>query len=148
MTETLPAASARALPDGYHLIDGIGFNAYLGPIYKLDDGPESLTGHYIFDLDDQHLNSGDMAHGGLLMTLADTVLGMTVAQAVGHMCNTITINCDFLSGAQKGERIEISTQITRKTRTVVFVSGTLSVGDRPVMTAAGVWRIINRAAKT
>jgi uncharacterized protein (TIGR00369 family) len=113
----------------------------------LEGGEDALTGHYLFDLEDQHLNGGGMAHGGLLMTLADTVLGTTVAGAVGHMCNTITINCDFLSGAKKGERIEISTQITRKTRTVVFVSGTLSVGDRPVMTAAGVWRIINRSAK-
>lgn len=131
------------MPSGFHPVYDSGFNAYIGSIYKEDAPVGELSATFLFDVKAHHLNGGQTTHGGLLMTLADTALGASVAQVVGHMCSTISLNCDFLSGAQEGERIRINTEVSNKTRTIVFVNGTLEVEGRILMTTSGLWRIIN-----
>ena len=76
------------------------------------------------------------------MALADVVLGSTVANAVGGMGSTITLNCDFLAGVKPGTRIEGEAVLSRKTGSVAFVSGRLFSGDTTFMTASGIWKII------
>lgn len=137
MTDTPPP-----VPDGYVPIFPDGFNAYIGPILGKFDGPEMGPHHFIFDVRPEHLNGGDMMHGGMLMALADVVLGSTVAQSIGGMGSTIALNCDFLAGAQPGTRIEGEATISRKTNSVVFVSGRLFSGDKTLLTASGIWKVL------
>lgn len=130
------------IPDGYTATFPEGFNAWVGPILGKFDGPEMGPHHFIFDVRPEHLNGGDMVHGGALMALVDVVLGSTVAHAVGGMGSTITLNCDFLAGVKPGTRIEGEATLSRKTGSVAFVSGRLFSGDTTFMTASGIWKII------
>jgi len=139
-----PGAAASPIPTSYEPVFDLGFNAHLGTIYRKIADQDGSSHHYLFDVGPHHLNTGGFTHGGVLMTLADVVLGSTVAHAVGFMCSTISLNCDFLAGAKLGDRIEGEATITRQTRSVAFVSGILSVGDQPLMTASGIWKILER----
>lgn len=136
--------TAQALghvPEGYVPVFPEGFNAYVGPILGRFDGPELGPHHFFLDLRPEHMNGGDMMHGGMMMSLADVVLGSTVAHAAGAMGSTISLNCDFLAGAPLGTRVEAEAIVSRKTRSVAFVSGRLFSGDVTFMTASGIWKI-------
>jgi acyl-coenzyme A thioesterase PaaI-like protein len=84
-----------------------------------------------------------VVHGGMLMSFADDVLGMTVWEAAGRRpCTTVQLNTHFVSPARAGEFVEGRAEVLRATRTVVFVRGTLSVAGRTVVAADGVWKIL------
>ena len=48
----------------------------------------------------------------------------------------------FIDAVQIGEFVESTQQVVRKTRSVIFVRGTLMVGPRVIATADGIWKIL------
>ena len=90
----------------------------------------------------QHSN-GRTVHGGVLTSLADLVLGMSVRET-GGAAATISLNCDFVAAAQVGDWIEGEAEITRRTSSVVFVRGTLTCGGRVLMNMSGIWKPIEQ----
>ena len=132
-TATAPA------PAGYTAVFGdVGFNKYVGPVWRSPDGSE-----FLLDLRDIHLNGGGALHGGMAMALADIVMGRTVRDSLeGAKALTISLNCDFIGPAKLGDRIRSTATITRKTRSIVFVNSELAVEGRPVLTATGIWKIL------
>ncbi len=148
MSELPTSTRAPDLGPTFEPVFDVGFNAYLGSIYRQISADPDVSHRYVFDVGPNHLNGSGFTHGGLLMTVADAVLGSTVARRVGHMCTTISLNCDFISAAQQGERIEGTALITRQTRTVVFVGGELHVEGRTLMTATGIWKTLKNGFNT
>lgn len=134
------------IPDRYEAIFQQGFNAWVGPILGRFDGPTLGPHHFILDVRPEHLNGGGMMHGGMMMTLADVVLGSTVAHAAGGMGSTVSLNCDFLAGIKSGTRVEGEATVSRLTRSVAFVSGRLFSGDRTFLTASGIWKVSPNAS--
>jgi uncharacterized protein (TIGR00369 family) len=132
-------ATARSAPAGYTIVFGdAGFNKYVGPVWRSPDG-----GEFLFDVREMHLNGGGALHGGMAMALADIVMGRTVRDALGDArALTISLNCDFIGPAKLGDRIHGMATITRKTRSIVFISGELSIEGRPILTATGLWKIL------
>ncbi len=129
------------IPEGYAPAWNEGFNAYVGPFYGRPREDGSV--HFILDLRDKHLNGGGVAHGGLLMAFADAVLGTAVSVAVeGAPCATMTLNADFVASADKGARIEGEAEVTRATRSVVFVAGRIYAGEKTLLSASGIWKIL------
>jgi uncharacterized protein (TIGR00369 family) len=131
--------SPRPAPAGYKPVFGeTGFNKHVGPVWQAPDGSE-----FLFDIRDVHMNGGGALHGGMAMALADIVMGRTVRDALeGARALTISLNCDFVGPAKLGDRIRGTAKITRKTRSIVFISGELAVEGRTIMTATGLWKIL------
>ena len=93
--------------------------------------------------DERHTNVHGIVHGGMLMTFADTGMGITVWEALGRKpCVTIQFNIQFLDAAQPGEFLELDVQVLRQSSTVVFVRGLVRSGERQVAAADGVWKTI------
>jgi len=77
------------------------------------------------------------------MSFADDALGMTVWMAADRQpCTTVQLNTQFVAPVRAGEFVESRVEVLRRTRTLVFVRGTLAVGDRTVVHADGVWKIL------
>ncbi len=113
-----------------------GFNAYVGPFLYKD-------GHLVLTLRDEHMNGADMVHGGLLMAFADAALGKAVSEATqGAPCATMTLNSDFLAAGKRGAPLEARAEITRTTRSIVFATGRVYQGDKTLLTATGIWKIL------
>jgi acyl-coenzyme A thioesterase 13 len=131
--------AGKSAPAGYTAVFGeTGFNKYVGPIWQSPDGAE-----FLFDVREMHMNGGGTMHGGMAMALADIVLGRTVRTALGDArALTISLNCDFVGPAKLGDRIRGTAKITRKTRSIVFISGELAVEGKTIMTATGLWKIL------
>ena len=134
MTTTIAPA-----PAGYTPVFGeTGFNKYVGPVWQSPDKSE-----FLFDIRDVHLNGGGALHGGMMMALADIVMGRTVREALEPgRALTISLNCDFIGPAKLGERVRGTATITRKTRSIVFIGCELAVEGRTIMTATGIWKIL------
>lgn len=114
------------------------FADMVGPLYVRRDAQGSCFG---LRAEARHGNVRGSVHGGMLMTLADQVLGLTVLEAVDLApMATISLNCDFVSAAMPGEWIEGRAAVVRTTRSIVFVRGTLTVREAVVLTASGIWK--------
>jgi acyl-coenzyme A thioesterase PaaI-like protein len=125
-------------PPGYRLClmpDG-PFTEPLGPLFIREDGSG-----FAFRAGERHCNARGVLHGGMLMTFADQVLGLAVQRAVGSLdVATVSLNCDLVAGAVPGDLIEGEAEITRVSRSIVFVRGTLACGGGILMNASGLWK--------
>ena len=128
-----PSAEWKPLPSG-------GYPALIGP-FLVRRTPEGWR--YGFRAEERHLNMGGVVHGGMLMSFADDVLGITVWGSVGRKpCTTVQLNTQFISPVKPGEFVEGRAEVMRATRTLVFVRGMLAVGDRGIVHADGIWKIL------
>jgi len=92
----------------------------------------------------QHLNPNGTAHGGLLLTILDILLGATVESYLGAIEGrhpaTIQLSCSMLAPAHNGELVFGEAAVDNSTRTVTFVSGRLHSNSKTVLTASAVFR--------
>jgi uncharacterized protein (TIGR00369 family) len=125
---------------GWRSLRPEGYPALIGPFwYKREEGGF----RYGFPVEARHLNNGGVVHGGMLMSFADDVLGMTVWEAAGRKpCTTVQLSTQFISPARPGDFVEGRAEVMRATRSLVFVRGLVTVADRTVIHADGIWKIL------
>lgn len=128
-------------PPGAENISSGGFNLHVGPIWRLPvDGD---VRRFALIVADKHMNGSGSVHGGLLMTFADISMSQTSRAASGAKgCSTVSLTCDFVGPAKLGEMLESRVRVTKRTRTMVFLSADIVVGDRMVAVATGLWKIV------
>jgi len=133
-----PAADGwRALP-GAALPSGLGI-----PRSKKADG----RWWYGLQTMAEHGNPNDVVHGGVLMAFADHGLSLLAWEAAERSpCTTIQLNTHFLDVVQPGDFLELRGEVTRRTRGLVFLRGTVGVRDvdgaRDVVAVDGIWRVL------
>ena len=133
-------------PPGFELLyPDEPFEVYVGPHYfrRDDDG---LVGGFRAKL--QHTNSGGAVHGGALSAFADSALtGFALQQMSPEegWVATITLNCEFLAPANLGDWIECRGTVVKRTRSLVFARGEITVDRQPVLTCSSVLRIVKRS---
>ena len=131
----------NALPPGAENISRGGFNLHAGPVWRLP--PDRDVGRFALIVSEKHMNGSGSLHGGVLMTLADIAMSQTSRAASGaRPCTTVALTCDFVGPGKLGDVIDVRVRVTRKTRTMIFLSAELVCGDRPVATASGLWKIV------
>lgn len=87
-------------------------------------------------------------HGGLLATLMDHALSAIAREAAGRLpCVTIQLDSHFLSAVQPGSFIVARGRITRRSSTLVFMQGALSVEKDKVVTGNAILKIIKTASR-
>ena len=102
--------------------------------------------NYEFEVEvkDVHLNSGKIAHGGFLSTIADTGMGTAAHQAAGNKrCVTINLDIKFISTALLGQILKGKVKILKKTKTLVFVSCEIINQETTITFSSGVWKILS-----
>lgn len=131
--DTMPPA-----PSGWRLHDSEGFIGLVGPVWERHEGDALVLA---FTAGEQHANQRGVVQGGMLMTLADRVMGHALRlQLGGQPVATIQLDTHFLEAACIGETVEARACVTRVAKSVAFIEGRLHVGDRTLMTASGVWK--------
>ena len=137
MTEQLP------IPEGFKLINRGGpFIAMLGPLYykKQEQGCSIIA----LRIEDKHLNIRGIAHGGMLVTLADSALGIALSMSRTPPQPMVTVNLttDFVDSARPGDWVEAHVDIDRMGGRLAYASCTLRVGERTIMTGTGVFALM------
>ena len=134
-------ASAGWLP-----LDNDGYASLIGPLWhRLDT--DGATPRFAMLADRRHVNFQGIVHGGMLMSFADTALGVTVWELASRQpCVTVQFGMQFLEAVHVGDFIEVDVEVLRRSRSIVFVRGTLRCGTKPVGSVDGVWKMLRGKA--
>ena len=127
----------KSIPGGYVTNTGMDpAEDYVGPFYHRSHS-KGYTSVFVPSAKNCNLN-GDV-HGGVLMTFADFALCVAATNNYEEeSCTSISFNCEFVSAGKEGELIECTPTITRKTGSMVFVTGTLTSSGEALMTFSSV----------
>ena len=118
-----------------------GFIGLVGPFWTRQDADG--THLYAFLAEHKHHNRRGIVQGGMLMTFADRSMGMTCWYANGKRPQaTVHLDVHFVDAVQIGEFVEADCKVVRRTRSLIFMSAELMVGNRVVGTANGVWKTL------
>ena len=118
-----------------------GFMSHIGglSLIKLD------INNFEFSVDVKkiHLNSGEIAHGGFLSTIADTGMGTAAHILAGSMrCVTISLDVKFISAALLNQTLTGNVKIQKKTKSLIFITCEIFNLAGIVVAATGVWKIL------
>ena len=118
-----------------------GFMKYLGglDLKKIND----TDYEFAVEVKEIHLNTGQIAHGGFLSTIADTGMGTAAHQVADNQrCVTINLNVKFITAAKLGEKLTGYVKILKKTKTLVFINCEIKNIKDIVVLASGTWKIL------
>jgi len=147
---------AGNVPDGFTRIERGGhFLGSLGPLYA----KKTESGIVIaMRIEEKHLNTRGIAHGGMLVTLADSALGIaiatshadrapaerasTAAGAPPRAFVTVNLSVDFIASAHEGDFVEAHVDIEKVGARLAFATCFLQVAKRRVLRASGVFATV------
>jgi uncharacterized protein (TIGR00369 family) len=138
-----PAADAAKAFDpaarGWEIVSNTPFGDLVGPIWKREK-PELRWG---FVVEPKHLNRSGNLHGGMLMTFADQSMAMTARAATNVKRHaTIELNTQFIGAVKLGQFVEAHAEVTRATRSIIFMAVKMYVDGRVVVSANGIWKVL------
>lgn len=131
--------------EGFLPVESTGpFMATLGPLYY-----RPAEGGVIIALRiaEKHLNRRGIAHGGMLVTLADSAMGMNLARAREPRLWTVTtsLTTEFVDAARRGDWVEAHVDILKLGRRLAYANCYLIVGVKRILRASGVFAVVRPA---
>jgi len=118
-----------------------GFMKHLGGL-ELKQISDSQY-EFIVEVKEMHLNTGKIAHGGFLSTIADTGMGTAAHRIAGdRRCVTINLDMKFISAGQLGDKLKGDVKILKKTKTLVFINCEITNDKEIVVSASGTWKVL------
>jgi len=136
------------IPEGFKLLKrGGGFLSSLGPwYYRIDETKGGERGQLILAIriEDRHTNIRHIAHGGFLVTMVDTALGIVVSSSrePAQPIVTVSLTTNFITSAEPGDWVEAHVDIDRMGGRLAYASCTLRTGNRNIMTGTGVFALM------
>ena len=101
--------------------------------------------HFKAKINENHLNAAGITHGGFIASLVDAGAGTAAHRSADqNPCVTISLELKFISAVKLGQELFGKTKIQKKTKSMVFLTCKLSVADKIVATASGIWKILNK----
>lgn len=142
--EMTSKAAARLKSEGWSILETTGFMHLIGPLWE-----RKVDGHYEFALatEDKHHNRRGMVQGGVMMTFADRTCGMTARYTSGkEFMATVQLDTHFVEAGQIGDILISRPRVVRSTRSLIFMSTEVTVDDRCIVMANGVFKILKGPA--
>lgn len=140
----MTSSLALAVPDGFEPFDHSRagpFLALIGPVYVRREESGGVV--VALRVAERHTNGGGIAHGGMLTSLADSALGINVADARKRAGGqvTVSLNVDFLAPVHVGDWLEAHVHLRKLGLRLAFADCILKVGAREVLRSSSVFTI-------
>ncbi len=132
-------ADSNAPPEFAPLFRTSPFLDLVGPLYYRRNPKRGLV--IGFRVEAKHANARGLAHGGVLLTLADVALGYATAFSVDPPAALVTTNisADLAGAARLGDWIEAHVDVQRLGTRMAFANAYLTVGDRRITRVSAVF---------
>lgn len=120
-----------------------GFLDVAGPYFTRKEADHIAVG---IRIGNGHINGIEVAHGGVLTTLADVALSyqLFVSEKPRLPIATVNLNTNFLTGAKLGDWVVAHTHIDRKGSKTAYCHGRIVAGERLLMTMTGVFALLRK----
>lgn len=118
------------------------FIGLIGPCWgRMQDG----VLQYAFVAEKRHCNRSGIVHGGMVLAFIDQSVGTTAWELNGRAPQvTIDLNTHFIGAVRPGDFVEAQCRILNRTRSLLFVSATLTVAERIVASASGIYKVLGK----
>jgi len=94
-------------------------------------------------INENHLNSAKITHGGYLSALVDAGAGTAAYRSANNTpCVTISLDLKFIGASKVGDEIIGHVRILKKTKTLVFLFCELKCDNKIITSASGVWKML------
>ena len=94
---------------------------------------------------ENHLNAAGITHGGFIAAFVDAGAGTAAHRSANpNPCVTISLELKFISAVKLGQELVGKTKIQKRTKSMIFLTCKLTVEDKIVATASGIWKILNK----
>ncbi len=127
--------------DGWKARSLEGFFGLVGPLWTRKE--EGGAWAYGFLAEPRHANSAGLVHGGMLATLMDHALSAIAWEACERRpCLTVQLDIQFLSAVRPGKLVEARGRVVRRTSSLLFMQGELTVKGEVVTTASALLKVV------
>jgi len=128
------------IPEGFTpLHRGSGpYLSALGPLYGKREAAGLVIG---LRIDERHLNTRGVAHGGMLVTFADSALGIVLAMTHDppRPMATVSLSADFAAAAHAGDWVEARVDVEKLGHRLAFATCHLWIKGKRIFRASGVF---------
>lgn len=132
--------TATVVPEGFQPFSHTSaFLDAVGPLYQ----GEAADGTLVLGLriEPRHCNRRGFAHGGLLVTLADLILGYSLGTAGGRRgLVTANLTADFAGAAQLGQWVEARADVQKATGSLTFANCYVTADGKRIVRASGIFK--------
>ena len=139
---------SEAVPEGFKALrrGSSPFLSSLGPLYARSEGGATVIG---LRIEEKHLNTRGVAHGGMLVTLADSALGIVIAMSRTPPQPMVTVNLttDFADVARAGDWVEARVDVQKIGKRLAFANCHLWVGEKRILRASGIFAHVAPAGR-
>ena len=95
-------------------------------------------------IDAAHCNSRGMLHGGVIATLADNAMGLTVvAASEARSALTVNLALDYVGAAQRGQWLQVEPRLIRAGRTIGFADALITADGETIARANATFRLVS-----
>jgi acyl-coenzyme A thioesterase PaaI-like protein len=141
LTTDLRMTDAELEAAGWSVMHDDGFIQLVGPMWHRD-----INGVQEFAIlgQEKHRNRRGVVQGGAVMTLADRSCGIAARSAAGvEALATVQMDTYFVDAARIGDLIVSRPRAVRATKSLIFMTTEVFVGDNHVVaTAHGVFKVV------
>ena len=131
------------IPEGFEPLSRTSpFTRLLGPIYQKTDSTGLVIG---LAAEEKHCNARGIVHGGVLGSLADIAMGYSAAFSTEPPTPMVTTSqtIDYAGKAEKGDWIEVHTDVQKVGRSAAFANCYFHVGPKRVARASAVFSVLS-----
>jgi acyl-coenzyme A thioesterase PaaI-like protein len=133
-------ATEKLKSSGWTIVETSGFLSLVGPLWQR---VANEAHEYALVAQDKHHNRRGLVQGGLLMTFADRSCGMTARYVSGRpTLATVQLDTHFVDSAKIGEILVSKPRVVRATRSLIFTTTEVTAGNRCIVMASGVFKIL------
>ncbi len=134
----MDAKESLPVPEGFRkLKNGPPAEDWVGPFYYKKSTDGLILG---FRAAPRHSNIIGTVHGGVLLFFADYAVIMTAMMGQKESCATVSCSSDFVAGTKLGDWIEAQAEVSRRTGSLIFVTGRIYCGDKTLLNFQSVVR--------
>ena len=89
-----------------------------------------------------HCNSRGFLHGGVIATLADNAMGLTLGRHTGKSAVTVGLSVDYVGAARLGQWLQVEPRFVRAGGTIGFIDALITADGETIARANATFRIV------
>lgn len=90
-----------------------------------------------------HCNARGFLHGGVIASLADNAMGLSLAHATGTSAVTVGLTIDYVRSAEPGQWLQIEPRVIRSGGKLGFVDALVTADGATIARASATFRVLS-----
>ena len=90
-----------------------------------------------------HCNARGFLHGGVIASLADNAMGLSLAQATGTSAVTVGLTIDYVRSAGPGQWLQVEPRVIRSGGKLGFVDALVTADGETIARASATFRVLS-----